>query len=75
VRVALESRGADIVLSVADDGRGFDLDAVPRPGEHGGWGLMIRRERAGAIGAELRVESAPGSGTRIELMLSKEKWS
>jgi len=75
VRVALEPRDGDIVLSVADDGRGFDLDAVPRPGEEGGWGLMIMRERAAAIGAEFRVESDPDSGTRIELLLSKDKWS
>jgi nitrate/nitrite-specific signal transduction histidine kinase len=26
---------------------------------------MIMRERAAAIGAELRVESAPGHGTRV----------
>ncbi|HYL87600.1 MAG TPA: MHYT domain-containing protein [Burkholderiales bacterium] len=75
VRVALERRGGDIVLGVADDGRGFRLDALARAGEEGGWGLMIMRERAAAIGGDLRVHSAPGSGTRIELMLSKDRWS
>jgi len=37
--------------------------------EHG-WGLMIMRERAAAIGARLSIESAPGHGTRIIVTLN-----
>jgi NO-binding membrane sensor protein with MHYT domain/two-component sensor histidine kinase len=75
VRVALERRNGEIALTMADDGRGFDDAAVPRRDERAGWGLMIMRERAAAVGAELRVHSAPGSGTRVELVLSKDQWS
>jgi signal transduction histidine kinase len=75
VRVALGRRNGEIVLSVSDDGRGFDAATAPRRDERAGWGLMIMRERAAAVGAVLRVQSAPGSGTRIELVVSKEKWS
>jgi signal transduction histidine kinase len=32
------------------------------------------RERAAAIGGELQIHS-DGAGTRIELVLSKDKWS
>jgi two-component system nitrate/nitrite sensor histidine kinase NarX len=54
-------------LLVEDDGIGFDSPVTEggKPGEH--LGLVIMRERAGHIGGELRIESEPGEGTRIEL--------
>jgi signal transduction histidine kinase len=55
-------------LSVADDGKGFDPQAVQPALDHG-WGLMIMRERAAAIGARLSIESAPGQGTRVVVTL------
>jgi signal transduction histidine kinase len=48
-------------LCIGDDGRGFDPAAV-QPGQ---LGLDIMRERAQAIGAELRIESQPAQGTHI----------
>jgi len=56
-------------LTIADDGCGFDPSAYQRPARDHGWGLMIMRERAAAVGAELSVESAPGRGTRIIVTL------
>jgi signal transduction histidine kinase len=47
-------------LEVSDDGAGFDPD---RPA--GGLGLAGIRERAAHVGGVLRIESAPGAGTRI----------
>jgi NO-binding membrane sensor protein with MHYT domain len=74
VDATLERRGERIVLSVADDGRGFDaVRPVPRD-DKSGWGLMIMQERARSAGAEFRVDSAPGTGTRIEVVLSKQIW-
>jgi PAS domain S-box-containing protein len=52
-------------LKIADDGRGFDPSASHHPTRESGWGLMIMRERAAGVGAQLRVESAPGRGTRV----------
>ena len=52
-------------LTIADDGCGFDPSAWKRPAKDHGWGLMIMRERAAAVGAELSVESAPGLGARV----------
>ncbi len=52
-----------IALSVQDDGIGF----VPRPG--GGHGLPNMQARAAALGGSIAVESQPGSGTRVILML------
>jgi signal transduction histidine kinase len=48
-------------LCISDDGRGFD-PAAAQPGQ---LGLDIMRERAQAIGAELRIESQPGQGTHV----------
>jgi signal transduction histidine kinase/ligand-binding sensor domain-containing protein len=53
-----------VALHVADDGRGFDVDAIPP--EHLGVGIM--RERAEAIGADLTVDSEPGHGTEVSVV-------
>jgi NO-binding membrane sensor protein with MHYT domain/two-component sensor histidine kinase len=74
VQVRLEARGRDIRLSVADDGRGFDPSATLPRNEKSGWGLMIMRERAAAVGGDLRVESAAGKGTRIEFVIPQDRW-
>ncbi|MEY9944231.1 signal transduction histidine kinase [Kitasatospora sp. GAS1066B] len=58
-----ETRGA--VLTVADDGRGFDPDAVREAGRH--LGLVSMRDRAQSVGGRLTLTSAAGRGTVIEL--------
>jgi len=63
VRVLLAATPDRETLSIADDGVGFD--AVHTALAHANWGLTIMRERAQAVGAEFRVESAPDKGTRI----------
>jgi signal transduction histidine kinase len=56
-----------IAIVVADDGRGFDVDAcAPKPG--GGRGLGNMRRRAAALGGDLAIASGPG-GTRVRLRL------
>jgi signal transduction histidine kinase len=54
-------QGVSVELCVSDDGCGFDPGCVPPDC----LGLDIIRERVQAIGATLKVESKPGSGTRI----------
>jgi signal transduction histidine kinase len=52
-----------LCLEVADDGVGFDRSVVnPRR-----LGILGMGERAAAIGGDLRIDSAPGEGTRIRL--------
>jgi signal transduction histidine kinase len=66
--VRMELRGTPgrgALLRVTDDGRGFDPAAVRRAGRH--LGLVSMRDRASAVGGELRVEAAPGKGTVVEL--------
>ncbi|MCW8847599.1 MAG: histidine kinase [Sedimenticola sp.] len=53
-------------LLVEDDGVGFDNVRPPgNPGEH--IGLSIMEERARRVGAEIKIESELGEGTRVEL--------
>lgn len=63
------SLGADQVhLQVQDDGQGFDTGEKPDlpallAGRH--FGLVGMYERAALIGADLRIQSAPGQGSRV----------
>jgi signal transduction histidine kinase len=67
-RVDLSLRRLDgrMELTVQDDGRGFDEQAEAA-GEH--YGLRGMNERAAEIGATLAIDSYPGRGTRLSLML------
>jgi PAS domain S-box-containing protein len=67
--VTLRTMPDSVRLIIADDGCGFDPSAARRPARDHGWGLMIMKERAAALGGELTVESAPGRGTRIIVTL------
>jgi len=49
-------------LEISDDGAGFSIESAE---ESGGLGLPGMRERAERIGADLRIESAPGQGTKV----------
>lgn len=54
-----------LLLTVEDNGIGFDPDAVQKRGA--GLGLANLKSRAQAIGALLTIESSPGSGTYISI--------
>ena len=54
-----------VVLEVRDDGIGFD----PNTGFPGHLGLHSMRERAEVLGGAFRLESTPGSGTRVRVEL------
>jgi signal transduction histidine kinase len=63
ISVRLCRAGADVSLTVADDGAGFDAVEVYRDG----LGLTSMRDRAEAVGGTLTVESAPGAGTVVRV--------
>jgi signal transduction histidine kinase len=70
VRVTLQLGARITQLSVQDDGRGFDPEHPERGDGPPGSGLQIMRERAVAMGGELRIRSAPGSGTCVECVIA-----
>ena len=53
-----------LVLSVVDQGRGFDVATVAR-----GMGLDNLEDRAAHLGGELTIRSVPGAGTVVEVTL------
>lgn len=57
------------VLTVEDDGTGFDADAVPRPTREGRLGLYGMRERAALFGGSLTVDTVAGQGTTVRATL------
>ena len=56
--------GERLMLTISDDGRGFDATALSLDGHYG---LKGMRERAEMIGGELEIESQPGQGTTVRL--------
>jgi two-component system sensor histidine kinase DegS len=56
------------ILTVRDDGRGFDVGAVAARGRRN-FGLQFMRERAELIGAQFEVHSRPDGGTLVRLAI------
>jgi signal transduction histidine kinase len=51
---------------VRDDGRGSPPEALNHPRS---WGVIGMRERAAQFGGRLSIESSPGLGTRVRLVM------
>jgi signal transduction histidine kinase len=69
VDVGLEEARGGLLLTIADDGVGFDpgrAEAGPRPGH---LGLTSMRERATMAGGWHRIDSRPGQGTVVKFWL------
>jgi len=67
VRVLLQHDDeGNISILIENDGKGFDQRKIhSSQGEH--LGLTIMKERARHLGGELKIESEPDEGTRVEL--------
>lgn len=59
---------AQCILRVKDNGRGFGLGSIP---SGGGFGLLGMSERAENIGAQLTIQSQPGQGTEIVVVVNR----
>jgi two-component system sensor histidine kinase UhpB len=62
----LEGAGGGLSLEIDDDGAGFDPQRV-----HAGLGLQGMRERAQSMGGCLRLDSEPGRGTSIRVLIPR----
>lgn len=67
IELTLERDGDEVVLTVDDDGRGFD-------GSEPGSGVQGMRERALLIGADLDIEDREAGGTEVRLRLDGRPW-
>jgi PAS domain S-box-containing protein len=64
VEVAVRRVVAGYQVSIADDGRGFDLGATR---DHKSMGLLGLQDRAQMLGGRLEIDSAPGQGCRVRV--------
>ena len=63
VRVTVRQEAAHILLKIQDDGKGFHAE------QERGMGLLGMQERASHLGGTFAVETRPGQGTTVSLLL------
>ncbi|MBD2527609.1 PAS domain S-box protein [Nostoc sp. FACHB-133] len=68
IRIELVYDNTQCILRVKDDGRGFGVARIPS----GGFGLLGMSERAEHLGAQLSIQSEPGQGTEIVVIVNRE---
>lgn len=56
-----------VIISIKDDGRGFDLNDIKPSGS--GLGLVGLKERTNMIGGTISINSSVGNGTEIKINL------
>lgn len=69
IRMRLEYGADSLILEIRDDGTGFDPTA---PAPRGHFGVLGIRERANKLHANLSIESAPGAGTTIRVVVPSQ---
>jgi|SRR5438477_3541211 len=67
-RVYLQRLPNTVLITIEDNGQGFDLAAAAQAADRG-LGLIGIRERVSQLQGTLRLESAPGKGTRLTVEL------
>lgn len=68
-RVYLQRLPTTVLITIEDDGTGFEPAEVQQAGARRGLGLVGIRERVAQLRGTLRLESAPGQGTRLTVEL------
>jgi signal transduction histidine kinase len=64
-RVYLQRLQQTLLITIEDDGTGFDEAKADRRRTERGLGLVNIRERVGQLRGTIRLETAPGKGTRL----------
>jgi len=71
VSLSIENpNGGDLKITISDDGAGFK--PMSREEKLRSLGIATMRERAELLGGTLQIESEPGKGTKVQLLLPKE---
>jgi two-component system sensor histidine kinase DegS len=69
-----QPRGGPLTLTITDNGQGFNPAQV-RQRQPSSSGLVNMRERAATVGATLHIDSKPGVGTTVTLVMPTPKVS
>lgn len=73
IQVSLRHESSPVLLSICDDGIGFDPDSLGKTTHTSGLGILTMREMAEFSGGSCHVESVYGKGTCIEVEIPFEK--
>jgi PAS domain S-box-containing protein len=65
VNVSLEQNGRKIVLKIADNGKGYDMEKASKHT----LGVLGMKERTAMMGGEYHITGFPGKGTSIEVIV------
>jgi signal transduction histidine kinase len=72
-RVQLGFASETVILTIEDDGRGFDVaDVLGIHSERRAWGLLGVQERVALVGGKFKIDSAPGRGTKMTIEIPAE---
>ncbi|MCW5556873.1 MAG: FG-GAP repeat protein [Verrucomicrobiae bacterium] len=70
IRIQFELQGPELVIHIADNGRGFDwVDQAPSDDFHHGNGLCNMADRMREAGGHCELASRPGQGTQVRLAI------
>jgi len=67
VLIQVAVSGDALRIEIEDDGKGFDPAEAAERSDRTSFGLLGIRERVELLGGRLRIDSAPGQGTRLEI--------
>ncbi|MBI4202840.1 MAG: HAMP domain-containing protein [Chloroflexi bacterium] len=73
VEVHIGEEDEGIVISIADNGKGFDPLSPAHPSASGGLGLVSMQERAVLLKGSLTVHSSPGRGCRVSMSIPRNE--
>ena len=72
VKIRLRSSGKTVYCSIVDDGVGFNPRGSKVEAQERGFGLLGMREKLQPLGGAVRIESAPGRGTKLSIVIPRE---
>jgi signal transduction histidine kinase len=67
ISLAMTQSNGHLLITIADDGQGFDFDSQSRAAGPQGHGLSVMKERAEATGGSMTIISSPRQGTTVKI--------
>jgi PAS domain S-box-containing protein len=69
VSIRLDAYSGMLIVTVVDAGMGFDVAEMQKPSTKLSYGIYSVRERMNLIGGSLKIDSVPGVGTSVVIMI------
>ncbi|MCB0153488.1 MAG: response regulator [Anaerolineae bacterium] len=71
-RLELYEEAGQIFIAVSDEGRGFDVETMRSEQSEAGFGLYSVKERLELFGGHLEIDSQPGQGAHLLIVVPKD---